>query len=68
MHCPSLNIFGTFFPAWLLCALIGVFAAVVAYNILSRTRLGPEIRPAPLAYSSIALNVTFILWLAFYGH
>jgi len=67
MHCPSLNIFGTFFPSWMLCALIGILAAVIAYNLLSRTRLGDDLRPALLAYPSIALSVTFILWLAFYG-
>ena len=67
MHCPSLNIFGTFFPSWMLCALIGTLAAVIAYNLLSRTRLGGDIKPALLAYPSIALSVTFILWLAFYG-
>lgn len=24
MHCPSLNIFGTFFPSWMLCAVLGI--------------------------------------------
>jgi hypothetical protein len=68
MRCPSLNIFGTFFPAWMLCALLGIVAAVVAYGVLSRTRLGAEIKPALLAYTSLALSVTFILWLSLYGH
>jgi hypothetical protein len=67
MHCPSLNIFGTFFPSWMLCAFIGIVAAIIAYAILSRTRLGGEIKPTLLAYTSIALSVTFILWLSFYG-
>ncbi len=67
MHCPSLNIFGTFFPSWLLCALLGIVAAIVAYALLSRTRLGCELKPALLAYSSLALSITFILWLTFYG-
>ena len=68
MHCPSLSIFGAFFPSWMLCATIGVVAAVVAYIVLSRTRLGGEVKPALLAYPSIALSVTFVLWLTFYGH
>jgi hypothetical protein len=67
MHCPSLNIFGTFFPSWMLCALLGLVAALLVYGILSRTRLGGEIQPALLAYTSLALSVTFILWLSFYG-
>ena len=52
MHCPSLNIFGAFFPSWMLCALFGLAAALVADGVLSRTRLGGEIKPALLAYSS----------------
>jgi hypothetical protein len=67
MHCPSLNIFGTFFPSWMLCALLGIVAALIAYALLSRTRLGAELKPALLAYSSLALSVTFILWLTLYG-
>jgi hypothetical protein len=68
MHCPSLTIFGAFFPSWMLCAVIGVVAAVVMYVVLSRTRLGGEVKPALLAYPSIAFSVTFLLWLTFYGH
>jgi hypothetical protein len=67
MHSPSLNIFGTFFPSWMLCALLGIGAALIVWAVLSRTRLGPEIRPALLAYGSVALSVTFVLWLTFYG-
>jgi YtcA family len=68
MHCPSLNIFGPFFPSWMLCPLLGIVAAAIAYGALSRTRLGGEIKPVLLAYPSIALSVTFILWLTVYGH
>lgn len=67
MRCPSLNLFGTFFPSWMLCALIGILAAVIAYAIIGRTRLATEVKPALLAYPSIALSVTFLLWLGFYG-
>jgi hypothetical protein len=68
MHCPSLNIFGTFLPAWMLCAFVGIVAAVVVYNVVARTRLAGQLRPALLAYPAIALSVTFILWISFYGH
>jgi ABC-type uncharacterized transport system permease subunit len=68
MHCPSLTIFGAFFPSWMLCAVIGVVVAVVVYVVLSRTRLGAELKPALIAYPSISLTVTFVLWLTFFGH
>jgi hypothetical protein len=53
MHCPSLNIFGTFFPSWMLSALIGLVAGVVAYKVFS--------------LPSIILTITFIVWLFWYG-
>ena len=68
MFCPSLTIFGTFFPSWMLCALLGIAAAIASYQLFSRLRLSTELHPALLVYPSIALTVTFILWLTFYGH
>jgi YtcA family len=68
MRCPSLNIFGTFFPAWMLCTLIGIVVAVAAHLLFARLRVEAELKPALLLYPSIALAVTSFLWLSFYGH
>jgi hypothetical protein len=68
VHCPSLNIFGAFFPAWMLCAIIGVLAAITAYELLSSSRFHGDLRPALLLYPSVGLVVTFSLWLLFYGN
>jgi len=68
MHCPSLTIFGAFFPAWMLCALLGIVAAIAARKLFAVAGIGAELRPALLLYPSIALTVTFVLWLTFYGH
>jgi len=66
MHCPSLDIFGTFFPSWMLCALLGIVGAVVAFKLLSKLKIG--VGPPLLVYPSIALAVTSVVWLGFYGH
>jgi hypothetical protein len=66
MHCPSLNIFGTFFPAWMLCALIGIVGAAVAFKIISARHV--EVGPPLLVYPSIVLAITSLTWLGFYGH
>jgi hypothetical protein len=63
-----LNIFGSFFPAWMLCAFIGIVAAIIARLVLARSGLAGAIRPPLVAYPSVALIVTFTLWLTFYGH
>jgi hypothetical protein len=68
MLCPSLNIFGTFFPSWMLCALIGIVAATVAHKLFAVLGISADLSPAPLLYLSLAGIVTFALWLVFYGH
>jgi len=35
MHCPALNIFGTFFPSWMLCAVLGIVGAVAVFKLFS---------------------------------
>ncbi|HWE22722.1 MAG TPA: YtcA family lipoprotein [Myxococcales bacterium] len=66
MHCPSLNIFGTFFPSWMLCALVGIVGAVAVFKLLSALHIGDS--PRLLVYPSIALAITSLTWLGFYGH
>jgi hypothetical protein len=67
MHCPSLNVFGTFFPSWMLCALIGLVAAGVAYKVFAALGIQAELKPPLLVYSSVALTAAFLAWLTWYG-
>jgi hypothetical protein len=60
---PSRNILGSYFPSWMVCALVGIVAAVIGRAILKATGLLGEL-PAPLAVMlAIACAVTFGLWL-----
>jgi hypothetical protein len=68
MHCPSLTIFGTFFPSWMLCVLIGIVVAGGAHKLFTVFHLDTELRPALLFYPSIVVGVTALVWLGFYGH
>lgn len=68
MRCPSLNIFGTFFPSWMLCTLVGIAVAIAAHKALSRLGIDVDLSPALLLYPSITAIVTFVLWLGIYGH
>jgi hypothetical protein len=67
MHCPSLNVFGTFFPSWMLCAIIGVFAAVAAFKLFGVVGIRAELKPPLLIYSSVGLTVALLIWLVRYG-
>jgi hypothetical protein len=68
VNCPSFNIFGTFFPSWMLCTLIGIVVAVIAYKVLSALQIDRWVGPRLLVYPSIALAATAAVWLIRYGH
>jgi hypothetical protein len=63
---PQLNIVGSFFPSWMLCALIGLVVTAVARRAFVRAGVDPFLSPRALVYSSLALLVTLVLWVAFF--
>lgn len=63
---PQINIVGSFFPSWMLCALIGIAAALLGRWLFVRTGLDPYVGPRKLVYSSLAILVTLVLWVAFF--
>jgi cytosine/uracil/thiamine/allantoin permease len=67
MHCPSLNLFGTFFPSWMLCAILGICAAAVAHKLFGVAGLRGEVKPPLVVYSSVGLTVALLIWLVRYG-
>jgi YtcA family len=63
---PQINIIGSFFPSWMLCALIGIGAALLGRWFFIRTGLDPYVGPRALVYSSLGIFVTLVLWVAFF--
>jgi hypothetical protein len=62
---PSLVIFGAYFPAWLLSAVIGVIGALVARAVIVARRLH-----APYLFFvcvSVGVMVGCVFWLVFFG-
>src|SRR5262249_51812177 len=68
VHCPALNIFGTFFPSWMLCGLIGIVAVFIVSKVLPAVQTDRWVGPRLLVFPSIALVVTAAVWLTRYGH
>ena len=56
---PSLNILGSFFPAWLISIVIGLVLTVVLRRVLVATDADSYLRPAPVAYASLAALLIF---------
>lgn len=63
---PSFSILGSFFPAWILCGVIGIALAVVVRVFFARTNFEQELSPLILIYPCLALFFTFSIWLLFF--
>lgn len=64
---PSLNILGSYFPSWMLCALAGIGAAVLVRQGLAAIGIDKAL-PAPLlVYLAFAAFFAFATWLVWLG-
>jgi len=61
---PSVDIFGSFFPAWLICFAAG--SLLTALTRLAFMRLHMKLDLPVLAYPGLAALLTFSLWLMFF--
>jgi hypothetical protein len=64
---PSFNIAGSFFPAWLVCMVIGIALATITNWILTYYKLDKEIAWAIIVYPCLAGFFAFTLWLFFFS-
>lgn len=64
---PSFNILGSFFPAWLLCGILGIVLTVIVRLIFVRTGFEKELSPLILVYPCLAAFFTFSIWIVFFS-
>ncbi len=65
---PSFNILGSFFPAWIVCGVIGILLAVVVRLFFVRIKLEEQLLwPLILVYPCLTAFFTFTLWLVFFS-
>jgi YtcA family len=62
---PSFDIIGSFFPAWLVCLVVGIVLTALIGWLLRFLQI-PVAVPT-LTYPSLAALFTFALWLIFFG-
>ena len=64
---PTFNILGSFFPAWILCGVIGIFLTVGVRVLFVRADFEKELSPLILIYPCLAAFFTFSVWLLFFS-
>jgi hypothetical protein len=63
---PSINIIGSFLPAWMICLTAGVILSFVVRYLLVRYRIESEVGPLALIYPCVVILFTCLLWLIFF--
>jgi len=61
---PSVEVLGSFFPAWLVCFIVAIVLTALARLALLRLRVKAAL--PLLIYPSMAALFTFLLWLIFF--
>ena len=61
---PSVEVLGSFFPAWLVCFIAAIVLTAFARLVLLRLNVRAAL--PLLVYPSLAALFTFLLWLLFF--
>ena len=64
---PTFNILGSFFPAWILCGVLGILLTVVVRILFVRFKFEQELSPLIVVYPCLAAFFTFSIWLLFFS-
>jgi YtcA family len=65
-HSPTVDILGSYFPAWMICIASGLTLTLIAHWILQVCKLKPYFGPAPLIYCCLMIIFTFATWILVY--
>src|SRR4029077_16132124 len=64
---PSVNILGSFFPAWLICIVVGVVLTVITRQVFVAMKIAADLGPPGLVYPCLDGLWIFATWLVLFG-
>ena len=62
-HSPTIDVLGSYFPAWMVCIVLGLVLTVIARQVLIGFKLDAHLRFKGLAYVCMTVVWTMALWL-----
>jgi hypothetical protein len=65
-HSPAIDVLGSYFPAWLLCIVVGVGLTIIARLLFVAWKLDSHLLPAPIVYPCLTAVFAMTLWLIFF--
>ena len=67
-YAPTMDLLGSYFPGWMLCAVLGVAAAIIIRQILAVAGINEYVVAPLLTYAGLAVATTLLAWLFWFGH
>jgi hypothetical protein len=65
-HSPTLDVLGSYFPAWVVCIVIGLALTLITRFILIGFKLNSHLQPIVLVYLCLTIFYTMGVWLLFF--
>jgi len=65
-HSPTLDVLGSYFPAWMVCIVLGLVLTVIARQLLIAFKLNAHLRLAGLVYVCLTVLWTLFAWLVWF--
>jgi hypothetical protein len=65
-HAPTLDVLGSYFPAWMICIILGLVFTLIARQVFIATRIDLYLKFAGLVYTCLFVFFTILIWLLFF--
>jgi hypothetical protein len=64
---PVINFYGSYFPAWVVCIVVGIFLAALLRWAFAATGLERHLGSLVIIYPALAFLLSAGVWLLFFG-
>ncbi len=65
---PTINFYGSFFPGWTWCLLLGLLGTILLRFLFAALRLERNLGPLMLVYPCLLLLLTCVAWLTLFRY
>lgn len=62
-HSPTLDVIGSYFPAWMACMILGIIITVIVRLLLIGLGIQAHLGPKVLVYPCMMVVFTLAIWL-----
>jgi hypothetical protein len=66
-HSPTFNLLGSYFPAWMICAVLGGVLTYLTHLVLARMKVANELWPLQITYALALVFWTCSIWIVFFN-